>query len=241
MRARYAAKVVFLDRWLGVLFDKLDELDLWRDTLLVFTTDHGTWNGDHGRMGKLGTHQHDGCAHIPFIMCHPELGHGERREQLVQLIDLYPTVLAAVGRPLPEMDRPLHGVNLLPLLADRSAPTRECALMGMFGKSVSITDGAWTLHQSPVAKNQPLYWYGYHLARFIGYELGPYAAGRRAVADGATWPDATALHDKGEDPNELVDLAAEQPEQLAKMQGKLREELIRLQAPSEQLQRLGLV
>ena len=67
MRARYAAKVVFLDQWLGKVFDALDALDLWKDTLVVLTTDHGTWNGDHGRMGKLGTHQYDGCAHIPFI------------------------------------------------------------------------------------------------------------------------------------------------------------------------------
>ena len=48
-------------------------------------------------MGKLGTHQYDGCAHIPFIMCHPEAGHGQRRDQLVQPMDLYPTVLSAVA------------------------------------------------------------------------------------------------------------------------------------------------
>ena len=243
MRARYAAKVVFLDRWLGVLFDKMDELDLWKDTLLVFTTDHGTWNGDHGRMGKLGTHQYDGCAHIPFVLCHPELGHGQRRDQLVQLMDIYPTVLSAVGRPLPEMpeDRPLHGIDLLPLLADSTAATRDCALMGMFGKSVSITDGMWTLHQSPTAENQPLNWYGYHLARFIRYELGPYENGRREVVDGVTWPDPTSLHDKAADPNELVNLAEARPDKLAEMQGKLRDELNRLRAPMEQLQRLGLM
>jgi arylsulfatase len=194
-------------------------------------------------MGKLGTHQYDGCAHIPFVLCHPELGHGQRRDQLVQLMDIYPTVLSAVGRPLPEMpeDRPLHGIDLLPLLADSTAATRDCALMGMFGKSVSITDGTWTLHQSPTAENQPLNWYGYHLARFIRYELGPYENGRREVVDGMTWPDPTSLHDKAADPNELVNLAEARPDKLAEMQGKLRDELNRLRAPMEQLQRLGLM
>ena len=198
MRARYAAKVVFLDRWLGAIFGAMDELGLWRDTLLIFTTDHRTWNGDHSRMGKLGMHQYDGCAHIPFIACHPELGHGERCDQLVQLTDIYPTVLSAAGRLLPEMPstRPLHGVDLLPAIADPTASTRECALMGMFGKSVSATDGDWTLHQSPVADDQPLYWYGYHQARFINYDLGPYEGGRWAAADGMTWPAPTSLHDK---------------------------------------------
>ena len=128
----------------------------------------------------------------------------------------------------------------MPILADAKAPTRESALMGMFGKSTSITDGEWTLHQAPVAENQPLYWHGYHLARFIHYELGPYEDGRRAVEDGAAWPDPTSLHNKSEDPNEIVNLAAEESEQLVRMQDKLRDELLRLQAPPEQLMRLGL-
>ena len=77
--------------------------------------------------------------------------------------------------------RPLHGIDLLPVLENADAPTRACALMGMFGKSVTITDGDWTLHQSPVDNNEPLYWHGYHLARFIKYELGPFENSRRLV------------------------------------------------------------
>ena len=242
MRARYAAKVVFLDQWLGKVFDALDALDLWKDTLVVLTTDHGTWNGDHGRMGKLGTHQYDGCAHIPFIMCHPEAGHGQRRDQLVQLMDLYPTVLSAVGRPLPEMpdERPLHGIDLLPVLENADAPTRSCALMGMFGKSVTVTDGDWTLHQSPVDDNEPLYWHGYHLARFIKYDLGPFDAGRRPVSNCLSWDAPTSLHDKRSDPNELVNLAEREGDMLGSMQDKLRAELVRLRAPDWQVERLGL-
>lgn len=242
LRARYAAKVVLLDRWLGVVLDKMDELNLWENTLLVFTTDHGTWNGDHGRMGKLGTHVYDGCSHIPFIVCHPEAGHGERRKQLVQLTDIYPTVLSAVDRPLPDVppERPLHGVDLLPVLTDAVAPTRDVALMGMFGKSVSITDGDWVLHQSPIPENQPLNWYGYHKARFIRYDLGPFEHGRRAVSDEKSWPAPTSLHDKTADPTELVNLADERPDQLERLQDMLRSELVRLMAPSEQRIRLGL-
>ncbi|MBT4140014.1 MAG: hypothetical protein HOE48_19000, partial [Candidatus Latescibacteria bacterium] len=172
----------------------------------------------------------------------PEHGHGERRNQLVQLMDIYPTVLSAVDRPLPEMpaERPLHGVDLLPVLADAEAPTRDYALMGMFGQSVSITDGTWTLHQSPIADNQPLNWYGYHLARFLRYNLGPYENGHRAVTNSKAWPVSTSLHDKSTDPNELTNIAEDNPDQLATMQNKLRDELIRLQAPPEQLVRLEL-
>jgi arylsulfatase A-like enzyme len=99
-RARYAASAVLVDKWLGELWDTLDELDLWKNTMVIFVSDHGTFNGDFGRMGKLQTHEHDACGHVPFIIYHPEYGHGERRN--FQLVDLYPTILSAVGRPLPD-------------------------------------------------------------------------------------------------------------------------------------------
>ena len=251
IRARYAANVVLVDRWLGHLMDALDRNNLWDNTMVILTTDHGTYNGDHGRTGKLQTHQHDAVAHIPFIVAHPG-GKGEHRDQLVQLVDIYPTVLAATGRPIPP-DR--HGVNLLPVLEDAQAPTRDYAISGIFGTSISITDGEWVLHQSPMPDNQPLYWYGYCLAKFLHYDLGPFVDGRREVLSvpmgepptsdtlaltKRTWTAPTWLSDKRTDINELVNLADDQPDQLAVMQQALKQKLIDVGAPAEQLARLGL-
>jgi arylsulfatase A-like enzyme len=209
--------------------------------MLIFTADHGTFNGDHGRLGKLQTHEHDAVGHIPFIVCHPRQGHGEAREQLVQLVDIFPTVLAAVGRPLPTHPRGLHGVNLLPVLADQRTPTRRFALAGQFGMSVSITDGRWILHQSPVAANEPLRWHGYALAKFLRYDLGPYRDGSRPVQGCRSWPEPTWLSDKTNDPNELVNLAVERPDKLRQMQQALRVALDELHAPEDQAVRLGLL
>ncbi len=243
-QARYAANVVTVDRALGQLWAALDETSLWDDTLVILTTDHGTFNGDHGRTGKLQTHQFDALAHTPLLVRHPQHGHGERRAQLVQLVDLYPTVLAAVGRPLPDLppERPLHGVNLLPVLADAAASTREVALTGMFGRSVTMTDGRWVLHQKPGPANQPLLWHGYHLARFIGYPLGPFADGVRPVDPRyrCDIAEPTWLSDRASDPNELTNLAAREPAQLRAMQLRLRQALADLRAPPEQAERLGL-
>lgn len=241
LRARYAAKVAFLDERLGRLVDTMDRLSLWDDTIVVLTTDHGTFNGDHGRGGKLQTHEHDAVGHIPFIVAHPG-GTGEHRSQLVQLVDIYPTVLAAVGRPLPDMPegRSLHGVNLLPTLTDPAARTRDVAIAGQFGQSVTITDGEWILHQSPVPGNQPLYWYGYSLARFMPATLGPYIDGRRHCTDDYWWRTPTWLSDKRRDINELVNVADSEPAKLAEMQLSLARTLRSLRAPPEQLDRLGL-
>ena len=238
-RARYAAMVVLVDRALGKLLDAMDRLDLWRNTLVIFTTDHGTWNGERGRIGKLGTHQFDGGAHIPFIVCHPELGHGEARKQLVELVDVYPTVLSALGRPVPEGR---HGVDLLPVLEDCGAETREHAIAGMFGQSVSITDGRWVLHQAPVEGNGPLFWYGLQGWHFVkDGELGPVVDGRRRV-HGCEYrfAEGTWLSDRSTDPDERINLASERPEKLKEMQEILRKTLVELEAPAEQLERLGL-
>jgi len=237
LRARYAAKVVFLDRWLGRLFDTLDRLGLWGNTLVILTSDHGTFNGDHGRMGKLQTHEHDAVGHIPLIMAHPDVSGGQRRAQLTQLVDLYPTTLEAIGRPVPAG---VHGISLLPALASADAATRRYAIAGQFGKSVTITDGEWILHQSPAAGNQPLFWYGYHLSRFMPIQLGQYCDGRRAVVGYESWPCPTWLSDKRSDPNELRNLAEARPDKLAEMQRAVRQTLAAIGAPKEQLVRLGL-
>jgi uncharacterized sulfatase len=179
-------------------------------------------------------------GHIPFIVCHPTAGHGQRRDQLVQLVDIYPTVLSAMGKALPE-DVKLDGVDLLPVLEDENAPTRDYLLAGQFGKSITITDGKWILHQSPKsADNQPLNWYGYHLSRFMaGYKLGEYDGVSRSCQTDS-WPEATWLSNKEADINELDNVASENPDQLKRMQQALREKLIACDAPMEQLERLGL-
>jgi arylsulfatase A-like enzyme len=238
-QARYAASVVFCDKWLGKLLDKMDELDLWKDTVVIFTSDHGTFNGDHGRIGKTQTHLFDAVGHIPFLLVHPEYGAGERRDQLVQLVDIYPTVLSALNRPCPSNR---HGVSLLPVVQDRSVKTRTYAISGQFGKSVSITDGHWILHQSPRSENKPLYWYGHQTARFdpLGYKLAEYRDSRHAVVDYPAWPEATWLSNRDEDLAELQNIAGQHPDQVERLTMALRDRLLEVGAPQEQMQRLNL-
>lgn len=241
IQALYAASVMHVDECLGILLDALDLHDLWRNTLVIFTTDHGTFNGARDRLGKMQTHQFDPLAHIPLIIAHPSVGHGERRDQLVQLVDLYPTVLAATATAIPP-DR--HGVNLLPAIEDPASPTREYAVCGAFGHSVTITDGQWILHQQPRGSNSPLYWYSHHLPRFLKYEVGPYEChgsgmGRRPVHH-SPFPGETWLSNRLSDPNELSNLAMDGSEQLVRMQSALSTVLTELGAPPEQHARLGL-
>ena len=237
IQALYAASVMHTDECLGRLLDALDRHDLWKDTLVIFTTDHGTYNGARGLLGKLQTHQYDPVAHIPLIIAHPEHGQGERRSQLVQLVDLYLTTLSATGHPVPSGR---HGVDLLPVLEDAAAPTRDYAVAGIFGHSITITDGRWVLHQQPEEGNHPLYWYSHHLPLFLPYDVGVYQQnGRRAVTH-RPYPGETWLSDRLDDPNELRNLVAQEPDQLQRMRYALSATLDRLGAPEEQKFRLGI-
>src|SRR5690606_36054099 len=148
-------------------------------------------------------HLYDPIAHIPLIIAHPTLAHGERRDQIVQLVDLYPTTLAAVGADCPP-DR--HGLNLLPVLDDPAAHTRDFAIYGVFGQGISITDGRWVLHQQPEEGNEPLYWYSHRLPLFQRFNVGEYPPEGRRPVDHTPYIAERWLSDRSQDPNELENL-----------------------------------
>ncbi len=244
-RARYAAKVVLMDKRMGRLLDTMDRLHLWDNSLLIFMTDHGTYNGDHGRIGKGQSHEVAGKCHTPFILYHPHFGRGERRNQIIQNVDVYATVLDAFGKPLPQAR---HGASLLPDVRDaaerQSGGSRDYAVADQFGSSITITDGAWTLHQPP-DPDAPLYRYSFHLSRFYeGMELGPFVDGRRHVLNVAPARDVEALTTwltyRPDDPAELNNLADQYPKKVHELRAALRDKLTKLQAPSELLTRFRL-
>ena len=107
------------------LLDRLDQLGLARDTLVVFTSDHGEAFGEHGQF------QHDdlyaGTLRVPLVLRWPgRLPAGLRIGSRVRLIDVMPTILELLGVPAPPS---LQGQSLTPLLHDAFAsPAAEGAV-----------------------------------------------------------------------------------------------------------------
>jgi len=97
-----------LDANLGRIRDELERLGLAENTLIIFTSDHGchfcTRNGEYKRAC------HDGCVRIPMVACGPGFSGGKAVDELVSLIDVPPTVLAAGGAEVPAhfQGRPLQ-------------------------------------------------------------------------------------------------------------------------------------
>lgn len=133
-----------VDRWLGQLLLHVRKRKLMDRTMIIVTTDHGTYNGDHGLVGKNDV-LYQGLAHVPMIVWHPELGHGKRISQLVQPVDIFPTVLEAVGLDVPD---DVHGRSLIRLLEKGDeAEWRDTALFGQHETWCNLTDGRYVLHR----------------------------------------------------------------------------------------------
>jgi iduronate 2-sulfatase len=112
--AAYYAAVSFLDAQVGVMLDALDELRLWNDTVVIFTSDHGYHLGEHGGLWHKMTLFEESC-HVPLLVAAPQGKHGVRTPGIVELLDLYPSLAELCGLPIPDG---LEGKSFVPLLSE---------------------------------------------------------------------------------------------------------------------------
>ncbi|MFV0606268.1 MAG: sulfatase [Niabella sp.] len=143
----YMALVMMIDDYLGEIFDKLDEYNLWDDTCVILTTDHGILLGEHEWWGKNRQAYYQEIAHIPLIFYHPDYKDqaGTRRQSITTTIDLMPTLLELNGAEIPEE---VTGQSILPLLKQESGEKRT-VIYGMFGGAISICDTEYTYFLYP--------------------------------------------------------------------------------------------
>ncbi|MDE0007601.1 MAG: sulfatase-like hydrolase/transferase, partial [Gammaproteobacteria bacterium] len=103
--AHYAAESEMVDRHLGRVLQKIDDLMLWDDTIVVVTSDHGTSLGEHNRTGKSNISDHDDrywpiypeVGHVPFLIGGGEVPPGASLHMLAQPQDILPTIAEFAG------------------------------------------------------------------------------------------------------------------------------------------------
>ncbi len=253
MRYQYAALLSMCDRYLGRVLDLMDEFEMWDDTLLIVCTDHGFMLGEHDWWAKNRQPWYQELAHTPLFIWDPRSGiAGERRDSLVQMIDLPATLLEYFGIELP---RDMQGVPLLETVAS-DIPVREAALFGIHGGHVNCTDGKYVYMRAPDnPENEPLNEYTLMplriRSRFAMNDLQDiqlaepftFTKGSRTMKIPArAWPDAhsfgTLMFDVEEDPKQENPLADSQIETV--MIGHLVRLMKENDSPLEQFERLGL-
>ena len=151
LRANYYATVALCDFLLGELLDYFDANDLWKDTALLVTTDHGFLLGEHDFWAKNRMNMYEEIVHIPLLIHDPRNPQAGRSNRLTQTTDVGPTLLDFFDiEPPVEAD----GRSLL------KPGGREGVIFGYFGGAVNVTDGLFTYHRFPAdPKNQELYQY----------------------------------------------------------------------------------
>ncbi len=121
IKMHYAAKMKVLDEWLGQFMKTLEESGTADSTVIVFMADHGEMLGDFGLFSK--EQMYEGSLRVPLLVRLPGITHGEKSEALVELVDLYPTLMEVAGIAYdPEH---LDGRSLLPLLEDKTAEHKQ--------------------------------------------------------------------------------------------------------------------
>jgi arylsulfatase A-like enzyme len=257
----YAALVTMTDHWLGLLVDTLDEHDLWRDTLVVLTTDHGTMLGEHRYWMKNMMPVYNEIARLPLVVHLPGSARaGARVPALTQTTDLMPTFLDYFGAPVPPH---LHGASIRPAL-EADSPVHDSIIYGYFGMALNVTDGRYTYFRNPVQADSVVHAYtamptSFHgfmsreelaqaeTGRFLGhtYNIPVYKVPqkgrvphRHGMSEGAEYVPMHDLFDVVADPGQ--DQPLDDSTREADFCGILRGHLARVQAPVENAARLGL-
>jgi arylsulfatase A-like enzyme len=89
--AQYLGNISMIDHHLGRIFQALKDEGIWNNTAIVFTSDHGDCMGELGLIGK--SNMYDAAAKVPLIVKPPKGQKGEMRKDIVNNIDVHPTVL----------------------------------------------------------------------------------------------------------------------------------------------------
>ena len=123
--AAYHAMVTMADHHVGRMLKGLEDLGLADSTIVVFTSDHGFQLNEHGGLWRK-QFQFDESIRVPLIVRLPDgRGAGSVSEGIVELVDLYPTLIDLASLPDPAHD--LEGTSFVPLLDAPDSPWKSAA------------------------------------------------------------------------------------------------------------------
>jgi hypothetical protein len=146
-----------IDHWFGRILDEFDRRGLWDDTALIVCTDHGHYLGDEreGRdiWGKPGVPQYEPMGHTPLLVHWPGTSGGGTCDALTTNVDLFATIADVFDA---DVRQQTHGRSMVPLLDGSASAIREWAIGGYFGSWVQVTDGRRKVIRGSVDDNFPI-------------------------------------------------------------------------------------
>lgn len=108
--SQYDGGIAYEDAAIGDLLARLKEADLFDDSLIIVTADHGEGFGEKATVGHFADSVYQNQVHVPLLIKFPGVGRGEVNDELVSHVDLFPTVVEVAGLKPP---KGLQGKSLL--------------------------------------------------------------------------------------------------------------------------------
>lgn len=124
----YYALVTEVDHCIGEILKALDEAGIAEETIVIYTTDHGDFVGNHGMVEKaaIGQNVYEDILNIPLIIRIPgNKQKGKRIAELVSLVDIYPTLVELLGLKMPTLKYPIQGLSIAETLTKGKSMKRK--------------------------------------------------------------------------------------------------------------------
>ncbi len=146
-RKRYAALVTACDNMLGKVLDEMDKHNMWEDTTLILTTDHGFLLGEHGWWAKTVQPLYTEVSNIPLMVYSPMYPKAHRdKTQLVQICDIAPSILSFYN-----INAPKEMTGKAIDFSENGTKTRNknTVITGIHSHHLNITDGKYYFMKAP--------------------------------------------------------------------------------------------
>lgn len=136
-----------VDFHFGRLLDKLDELGLSDNTIVMFTSDNGPWfQGSAGGLRGRKTEEYEGGIRVPFYVRWPrQIRPGSICDSPACFTDLLPTLTQIAGTKAPT-DRPIDGIDISSVFKENPMPYREALYFFHGWALAAVRSGVWKLH-----------------------------------------------------------------------------------------------
>ncbi len=223
----YGDVIAELDWSVGRILDKLRELDLEQNTMVLFSSDNGPWyGGSTGGLRGMKGRGWEGGIRVPLIARWPgRIPAGHQSDAPAIIMDLYVTALKAAGIALPD-DRQIDGRDIMPLLTSGAKSPHRALFSMRGGRLITVRSGKWKLHIHGTGRE-----------RYRGDDwvdprapdgvtiIAPYEQSRPHEYPGLKTGDASdrpALFDLETDPSEQHNVANEHPQVVAGLLEKYR-------------------
>ncbi len=180
-KALYDAEILEFDtEVIGPVINKLKELGIYDNTMIIICSDHGEEFGEHGGTGH-GKSLYDEVTRVPLIIKIPGSIKGIEINELSQTVDITPTVLSLLNISPPHHSQ---GISFSPLINNRGKFTPRKYIYGQMPYFKSIRSNDWKLH----------IFRGYHSFSWLSEEMETYIFGNKQ------------LFNLAKDPKEQIDL-----------------------------------